>query len=655
MTRPLSPESLVYDLTPASDPQLSPDGTRILYTRSGADRESRKAGSQLWLCSVEGGEGRRLTWSGERNGGGRWSPDGKQIAFVSDRVKKSGIFVMPADGAGEARELTRHGQAVSDLAWSPDGRRIAYTTQVDPENPDEEEPPEGAAPRVRVTRRIDYKQDVRGYLGDARSQVFVVDVESGERRQLTREPVDHFFPQWSPDGRRLAVQAPRLNGMRSQLGLVAVDAEGGDGREEMKRIGPPDGVVGVWSWSPSGERILFAGDTQLTYQLDLFVYDVAAETVRRLTDDLQVLPAAGFGSVIPPSQPVWLDDRQVLLHAVRAGASGLHVVDSETGSIEPVHGWGAIHLGLSADRARRRVVQSRSGFEEFGEIATFDLASAAPRVVTAINAPVLRERPPAAWERFEVRRGDLAIEVWLLKPPGFDPTRRYPLILDVHGGPNGFYGYNFNAVQQCLATNGFLVVIANPRGSSSYGRDFTLRVLRDWGGEDYRDLMAVVDAALERPYADPERTGIYGYSYGGYMTSWTIGQTDRFRAAVCGAPVFDLESFFGTSDIGHTFGAQQFGAAPHEDRAWYDAHSPSNFAHRVRTPTLIVHGEADERCPIGQGEQLFIALKEAGCEVEFARYPGGSHLFVNLGPPAHREDYLGRILAWFKSHLGEPA
>ena len=175
----------------------------------------------------------------------------------------------------------------------------------------------------------------------------------------------------------------------------------------------------------------------------------------------------------------------------------------------------------------------------------------------------------------------------------------------------------------------------------------------DWGGEDYLDLMAVVDEVLERPYADAERTGIYGYSYGGYMTSWTIGQTDRFKAAVCGAPCFDLESMYGTSDIGHIFGPLQWGGdAARQSPEWYAAHSPSSFAHRATTPTLIIHGEADDRCPIGQGEQMFVALLDAGCEVEFARYPGGSHLFLRSGPPAHKVDYFTRVTSWFRDHLG---
>ena len=226
------------------------------------------------------------------------------------------------------------------------------------------------------------------------------------------------------------------------------------------------------------------------------------------------------------------------------------------------------------------------------------------------------------------------------------------MVLDVHGGPHGYYGYGFNAVQQALAAQGFLVVFSNPRGSGSYGRDFAHRVRFDWGGEDYLDLMAVIDSVLERPYADANRTGICGYSYGGYMTAWTIGHTQRFQAAVCGAPCFDLESMYGTSDISHAWGRHQWGGTPHEASEAYAAHSPSTFAHRATTPTLIMQGEADERCPIGQGEQMFVALKQAGCEVEFARYPGGSHAMLRVGPPSHRADFISRVVGWFEDHLG---
>ncbi len=645
MAQVLSPETLVYGFSLANDPRISPDGTQVVYTVTRVDRETRRSSSQLWLCGIDGANARQLTRLGQHNGGARWSPDGRSVAFVSDRAgdQQQSIAVLSLEG-GEAREITRHRVPLSGLAWSPDGRTIAYTAIFDPENPDELPTPQDAPPRVRVTRRLDYKQDTRGYLGDARAQLWLVDVVTGERRMLTSDPADHFHPTWSPDGRTIAVQVPNRNQICSQLALVSVETG------EQTLIGPETGVVALWAWSPDGTRLLLAGDTERTWQLDFFLV-LSCGALRRLTHDLACQPLESWSMFVSPSQPVWLDGRRALFTAARGGASGLYELDTETGEVTVIQTWLAEHWGMSVDSARRWVVQTRGSLEAVGEVVAYDLATGATRQLTDQNGAILREAPPAAWERFDVQRGEFTIEAWLLKPRDFDPARRYPVILDVHGGPNGWYGYEFSHVQQMLASHGFLVVFSNPRGSGSYGRRFTQQVIRDWGGEDFRDLMAVVDAVLERPYADSERLGIYGYSYGGYMTAWTIAQTGRFRAAVCGAPVFDLESFYGTSDIGHVWGPQQWGGKPHECREWYTAHSPATFAHRARTPTLILHGEADDRCPIGQGEQMFAILKANGCEVEFVRYPGGHHLFPWTGEPAHIEDFLQRVLDWFQRHL----
>jgi dipeptidyl aminopeptidase/acylaminoacyl peptidase len=258
-----------------------------------------------------------------------------------------------------------------------------------------------------------------------------------------------------------------------------------------------------------------------------------------------------------------------------------------------------------------------------------------------------------------VQRNGEAIEAWVLRPHGWTPdgATSFPYVLDIHGGPNGHYGYGFNAVQQALAGAGIGVIFSNPRGSSSYGRAFTQAVTGDWAGEDYLDLMAVLDAAVANPELriDPERLGVWGYSYGGFMTSWIVGHNQRFKAAVIGAPVVDLVSFYGTSDIGHTFGPKQIGGTPWTNGAEYIKRSPLTALHTARTPALIVHGEADDRCPISQGEQCFATLLEAGCEVEFVRYPGGAHTLLRIGYPAHREDVLNRIVGWFSGHLGHPA
>ncbi|MDW9418888.1 prolyl oligopeptidase family serine peptidase [Sinorhizobium meliloti] len=649
-TEGLTPDTLIYGFTVAENARISPDGTHIMYTLARTDRGTGARLAQLWIADVYGANPRQLTTGGRVSDDGVWSPDGTRIAFVSDRIAdrggpaRYGLYVLPA-GGGEAQELAGHRAPISGLAWSPEGGSLAYTTLFDPGDPDEAGLPGGVLPPVRVTRRIDYKQDGRGYLGDVRLQLFVVDVEARERRMLTREPFDHYDPAWSPDARAVAVRVARLNGMRSYLGLVDV-ATG-----TIEPFGPAEGVIDQWAWSPDGQRIFLAGDDLCTSQTDFFLLEVARGELTRLTHDLAILPAPQrLGS---PSQPVWLDNDRVLVHAIHRGASGLYIVDVASGAYDAVARWTATNAGLSVDDRRRYAVQVQSSLNSLGEIVVTDLVSGESGTVTANSASSLVNWPAAEWERIDVAHGGVTIEAWLLFPPGFNPARRYPLVLDVHGGPQNYYGYDFEVGQQALAAAGFLVVFCNPSGSTSYGREFTQRVVRDWGGKAFAELMAVVDAVLERPYADPDRTGILGYSYGGYMTAWTIGHTDRFAAAVCGGPDFDLTSMWGTSDIGHIYFPQQCGGDPHEVPDSYRDHSPSTYAHRTTTPTLIIHGEADERCPIGQSEEMFVALTRAGCETEFVRYPACAHGFRRTAPPAYRADYLTRVTNWFRTHLGE--
>ncbi|HET9016841.1 MAG TPA: S9 family peptidase [Thermomicrobiaceae bacterium] len=642
----IDPSVLVYDLQTPNDPQISPDGSRIVYSLAGADREARKATAQLWLCDRDGGNRLQLTASGRQNTGARWSPDGRQIAFVSDRVAapaKAGIFVLPVDSPGEARQLTAHNQGVADLAWSPDGGTIAYTTTFDPENPDEEPPKEGEPARIKVTRRLDYKMDGRGYLGDARTQVWTVDVASGERRRLTGDPVDHNQPVWSPDGRTLAVRRQTEDGWTCIVALV--DLASG----KIRPAGDVRGTHPTAAWSPGGDRLIVTGDPVHTYQPDLYLVDVASGETRRLTDDLAILPAEGVND----TAMVWLDERRVLINAVEHARHGLYVLDVEAGQLECLVSQDATTLGLSVDAARRTVVQAYASFESAGEICVHDLDGDRTAVVTHYGEDVVAAAGPAGWERFEIARGGFTTESWLLKPADFDPSKRYPVVLMIHGGPNSFYGYRFLANQQLLANHGYLVVLPNPRGSTSYGREFTVQVLGDRGGEDYLDLMAVADHVAALPYVDAERFGIFGYSYGGFMTSWMLGQTTRFTACVCGAPSVDLASQFGTSDIGWHYDTTQYRSRPHEQPEWYRAHSPITYAHRATTPTLLVSGEADLRCPTSQAEELFVALKKAGCEVEFVRYPGVEHGFASAGPLPYREDFLARTLAWFDHYLGD--
>ncbi|CAN5742038.1 S9 family peptidase [soil metagenome] len=638
----LTPDDIIYDFAVSSDPAVSPDGTSLLYTRSQPDRTKKRPSSEIWTCSIDGSDGRQLTDPTERCSNARWSPDGQYFAYVVNAESGATLYMQEL-GAGNRRELVFHRSGIGALAWSHDGRTIAYNASFDPDNPNDSLPGNEDVPPVRVVNRIDYKQDNRGYLNDVRQQVWLVDAVDSARRMLTTDTVDHMSPQWSPDGSTIAVHIPNRNGMHGQLALLDVAS----GRETL--VGDRDGAVGCWSWSPDSSRLLLAADTSLSWQFDLFLYHVTSGELERLTDDLQCQPDSGFPTVSSPSQPVWIDDTQAVFHAFHAGKSGLYQVDTSDGSVSFIHEWKALHSGLSADRAGQFFSQSANSMKAFGQVVVFDRETNRATVVVDPNA---NKTAPYTWERFDVRRGDFVIEAWLLKPEGFDESKQYPFVLDIHGGPNSWYGYAPSPMDRALVGAGFVVAYSNPRGSGSYGRAFTQAVTRDWGGEDYLDLMAVADAVVARPYVDPDRIGVYGYSYGGFMSSWIVGHTDRFKAAVIGAPVVDLVSFYGTADIGHTFSTLHLGARPHEDVEEYRFRSPITYLHDAKTPVLILHGENDDRVPISQGEQMFATLSESGCEVEFVRYPGGTHASVTrTGYPAHRFDYLDRLVGWFERWL----
>lgn len=641
-TRALTPELLTYGISTAADPQLSPDGTRLVYGLARGDREhpQERPRSNLWTSGADGSGAAPLTDEGHRDSLPRWSPDGSRIAFVTDREGKSALATISPQG-GPLTVLAQHDLAINWLVWAPDGASIAYCVTVDPEDPRR-----GPDPFVRVTRRLDYKEDVRGYLGDRRTQIFVVPAAGGTARRLSTGPEDHWFPTWSPDSRTLAYRVSNRVGMHSWLRLQSVET--GDARDI--EFGDT-ATVSLYSFSPTGDRILCTADPGRTSQPDFFLVEVASGATTRLTEDLPVVPDAGYPNSVPPSPPVWLDGRLVLFHGAQRGSSNLYTFDVESRELETLTSWEAAHVGFSVDAGATKVAQMHSSLSGPGEISIWDRASGETTVVTHNNDALLAEHPPARWERLQFERAGFTIDSWLFFPPDFDPGQRYPLILEVHGGPHGHHGFGFQAKVETLATHGNLVLTVNPRGSGTYGRAFATAVIRDWGGEDYLDLQAAVDLVCAREYVDEERVGICGYSYGGFMTSYTIGRTHRYKAAVCGAPCFNLVSMFGTSDISPFWGPIQWGATPWDDPEWYREHSPSTRAHTAVTPTLILHGESDNRCPIGQGEEMFAALSLAGVDVEFVRYPGASHGFARLGPMAQREDFLQRHLDWFASHL----
>ena len=650
MASPITAD-VVYEMTGVADPSLAADGSLLAFTQSAVDRLSMESRSRVLVQALPAGGARPFT-SGPNDGTPRFSPDGSTLAFLrQDDHKRRQLWLIPTDG-GEARQLTALPGGVAEYGWSPDGSALTVVSDVDPDQPPDDAP-EG--PRARVVRRIKYRIDTMGWRGDAHWHLFVVDAAGGKARQLTDGDWDDRTPAWSPDGTRIAFISHRRDDrdLTPFSEVYSVPAAGGT----PERWSDDLSTIGGLTWSPDASRLaVIASDDGLigaAWQGALFAL-APGEPPRRLTPD-SIRPAAGNAPVQPPPSFVWTPDGRVLFIGDSRGESHLWEVRERDGALRQVAGGGAQFTAIAFDGAAGSAAVVAAAPDSAGDLHLIDVASGAMQRLTEGNAAYFAEHPAARMEKFLISRGGLDIECRLLFPPSFDESLAYPLVLDIHGVSHSAFADTFNATQQVLATAGYLVLLVNPRGSSTYGDAFVKAVLGDWGGEDYLDIMAAVDEVCTRSYVDASRLGVHGYSYGGFMSAWAIGHDTRFGAAVIGAPCINLSSMYGTSDIGVSFGEMQWGGQRHEAEEAYRAHSPLTYAPNVRTPALLLHGEADDRCPIEQSEQYFVALKRLGNEVEFVRLPGCSHLFMRLGDPKMREEYLARTLAWVERYLGHGA
>jgi dipeptidyl aminopeptidase/acylaminoacyl peptidase len=647
--------SIMIDLPTVAEPSISPDATAIAYVRGEVDRESLRRSSYIEVVPFEGGEARRLT-AGPLDSRPVWSPDGQTLAFLRSQRKEGDsstpaqVWLLPT-GGGEARQLTELPGTVRSMTWLPDGSALIVAAEVDPDRRD----PEAAesTPRPRRVNRIYYRADGLGWRGDMHRQLFRVEVATCEARQLTRGDFDCYSPAISPDGTTIAFatsdrSAARERRTPGKLELALMPSTGG---RITRRLTGLSGL-GPIAWSPDGARLAFVSGGQEYSYAQSYLWTVEAEGDGApsvvTTDELQPT-----GAAIPLAEPpdlVWAG-RRIVFQAERHGSSGLYSATPSGSRIDPLRTEEELSAGLSLAPDGARAALLASTLTRPNEVVAIDLEGGSARQVTDVSGAYLGERKPGRTERFTFKRDDLEIECWLTFPPGFERRRKYPLVLEVHGGPNGFFGNGWMPLHQMLASAGYLVLYINPRGSSTYGRDFVMRVFQDWGGEDYEDQMAAVDRVLRRSYVDEKRLAIHGYSYGGFMTSWTVGHTDRFKSAIVAAPVTNLVSMYGQTDIATQFGEQQWGGPWWENLERYIEHSPITYAPNVTTPVLLLHGEADIRCPISQSEEYYVALKRLGKQVEFVRFPGGYHGFVRGGHPAMVRSYHEHVLDWFARTL----
>jgi dipeptidyl aminopeptidase/acylaminoacyl peptidase len=638
----------VYALTGVSDPRLSPDGRTIAYTVWSIDRDANEYRSAIWLASVDGAEAPRQFTSGtKRDAEPRWSPDGSTLAFLSNRDgERMQVFAMPV-GGGEARKLTDLKEDAHQLEWSPDGTRIAFVSRV-PDAAYEEEDEKKRAPR-RI-KRLQYKLDNEGWTADRPKHIFVVSADgSAEAVQVTSGDFEDEHPAWSPDSRRIAFASARHEDWDTTpvSDVYVVDAED---PSDPERFTGADGACGHPSWSPDGSRIAYLyypGVFDDPKHNQIAVLDVNTHDRTVLTDSLD-RNCSPYPSL---REPIWDGSEAVIFTVEDAGNNPLYrvAVDGSAGPEPLLEG---DHMLLGYDAVGGRIAHVRTVPTALPELYVGE------RRLTEFGRAFAERIDLPGPERFTATSPDGSeVEAWVVRPAGFEEGRKYPLLLNIHGGPFTQYGNKFFDEFQVYAGAGYVVVYSNPRGSSGYSEAWG-RAIRGpgeagpgWGSVDYEDVMAVLDEALKRfEFIDPDRLGVMGGSYGGYLTSWIVGHTDRFQAAISERSVNQFVSEFGSSDFGWDFKGY-IGAFPWEDFDAYVKVSPATYAKDITTPLLILHSENDLRCPIEQGEQLFVTLRLLKRDVEFVRFPGESHELTRSGNPAHRVMRFDLVLDWLAKHL----
>ena len=627
--------------------RLSPDGTRALYAVSHVDAEEGGEYIALWLLSLETGAARQFTTGLARDFGAAWSPDGSRIAFLSTRAGAPQVYLMPVDG-GEARALTALSQGVGGPpVWSPDGRSLAFTAVPASEAVDAKQP-------YRVDRHL-YRFDQFGNVDRVSQDLYVISAEGGEPRRLTADRSHNFCPLWSPDGEEILFSSmfePDSHAMFVSFKIVNLKAE-------VRPLVSNAGFGQVANWTPDGKRVVFAGapiGRPYGSKNDLWVINRDGTGIECRTTGLKL----GVNGTLLGDFPVpWFYQDNPLQVSSDGQEAYLHVQEGGTKhvyrfALSGPESWTAVTSGERScafmDLKDGHVLYAASTLDNPADLYIADVDGGNERRLTSLNEDLLAgwDLPAVEHLLFTSDDGE-QVEGWMMKPAVGEPP--YPTILYTHGGPYAGFGHLFFFDFQMLAGAGYGVLFINHRGSSGYGDEFSLAITGDWGNLDYKDLMAGVDFAVERGLTDPDRLGVCGLSGGGYLSCWIVGHTDRFKAAVPENPVTNWVSEYGVSDVGPVLGAQCLGGAPHEIPEVYTRCSPITYAHRCKTPTLLIQAENDHRCPPEQSEQFFTVLRVNGCVVEMVRLPNEFHVGSMLGGLPARRAQNEALLDWMNRYV----
>lgn len=657
----------LYRFQLVSDVQISPDGEFIVYCLKGVNRKTEEKNSSIWLVPSRGGKPLRFTWSEKSDYMPRWSPDGKKIAFISNRhdEKQPQIYLIPFNG-GEARKLTDLKGSISLLDWSPDGRKLLVTfTKKDEEElkreKNEHKRKLGIVSR-RVTR-IRFKLDGMGYRPVERIHIWTVDVRTEKAAQLTdgKQHAEYGPPSWSPDGKKIVFLSnisddPDLDPAATDL--FTMDSDGSN----RKIIETPEGSKLMPVFSPDGQHIAYygkKGKENSWRQMRLWVVPVdGIGKARNLTGKYDFNVSSWTLNDLPEglhqSAPVWSPDGgSIFFQVAHHGNTLLKAISTakDNKAKDVINEQGVVGT-CSFNRSRTQVACIEGRMNNPGRIIIFNISEKRKKILVDHNRRLLSKIDPELVEELWIKGSDdNEIHGWILKPPGFDEKKSYPSILEIHGGPRTQYGNFFMHEFFFLAANGYVVHFCNPRGSQGYGEQHSRAITNAWGTVDYDDLMTWTDFIESKPYIDEARMGVTGGSYGGYMTNCIVGRTNRFKAAVTQRSVSNRISMYGSSDVNWIFQKELGDLPPWESFENYWNQSPMKNVGKVTTPTLVIHSENDLRCAIEQGEQFFVALKKQGVDTEMIRFPNESHGLSRGGRTDRRIDRLNHILRWFDKYL----